>query len=199
MTDNRDQSESSNTMLGAVATVANSAFPDEVFPCPACGQLLAPSCRVCVACKQPIDPAKINLAPAQVPSAEAEPARPIIATVRFPWPLFLALLLIRILLAGLAERQWGLLKAELVLLAIEMGCSVWVFYDANLIGAPRPFRWALGTLFLWPIVFPWYLVRRKMPRALCPFVEGIGLPIVFLALIAIGVLFALLKIPMTFQ
>jgi len=199
MADHEDQSESLSPTNGAVATVASAAFPDEVFPCPACGQLLAPSCRVCVACKQPIDPAKINLAPLPVPSPEAAPAQAIIATVRFPWPLFLALLLIRILLAGLAERQWGLLKAELVLGAIEMGCAVWVFYDANRIGAPRPFRWALGTLFLWPIVFPWYLVRRKMPRSLCPFVEGIGLPIVFLALVAIGVLFALLKIPMTFQ
>lgn len=199
MTNRDNQSEPASPTNSAVSTVASSAFPDEVFPCPACGQLLAPSCRVCVACKQPIDPTRINLAPVLVSSPEAEPARPIIATVRFPWPLFLALLLMRILLAGLAERQWGLVKAELVFGAIEMGCSVWVFYDANRIGAPRPFRWALGTLFLWPIVFPWYLVRRKMPRALCPFVEGIGLPIVFLALIAVGVLFALLKIPMTFQ
>ena len=28
-------------------------FPTEPFPCPSCGQLLAPSCRVCVACKEP--------------------------------------------------------------------------------------------------------------------------------------------------
>jgi hypothetical protein len=199
MSDHEDQPESAGHTNGGVTTVASSAFPSEVFPCPACGQLLAPSCRVCVACKQPIDPAKINLTPVPVSLAEAAPAQSIIATVRFPWPLFLALLLIRILLAGLAERGWGLLKAELVLGAIEMICAVWVFYDANRIGAPRPFRWALGTVFLWPIVFPWYLVRRKMPRALCPFVEGIGLPIVLLALVAIGVLFALLKIPMTFQ
>ena len=34
-------------------------FPSEPFQCPACGQLLAPACRVCVACKRTIDPAEI--------------------------------------------------------------------------------------------------------------------------------------------
>ena len=35
-------------------------FPSEPFPCPACGQMLGPSCRVCVACKQPLNPAEIK-------------------------------------------------------------------------------------------------------------------------------------------
>jgi len=76
-----------------------------------------------------------------------------------------------------------------------MLCAAWVFYDANRRGVPRPLRWALGALFLWPIVFPWYLVRRKTPRALCPFVEGIGLPVVILVLLALGVLIVLIRGP----
>ena len=38
---------------------AVAEFPSEPFQCPACGQLLAPACRVCVACKHTIDPAEI--------------------------------------------------------------------------------------------------------------------------------------------
>ena len=183
-------------MSGTAASAPDSAFPNEPFACPACGQMLAASCRVCVACKQAIDPTQVGAATqAPVTAPELGEAQPAAATVRFPWLLFFALLLIRIVAAGLAERRWGLIKAELALGSIEMLCSAWVFFDANRSGVPRPLRWALGTLFLWPIVFPWYLVRRKTPRALCPFVEGIGLPVVLLALVVVGVLIVLIKGP----
>jgi hypothetical protein len=49
---------------------------------------------------------------------------------------------------------------------------------------------------LWPIVFPWYLARRKTPGAPCPFVEGIGLPIVLIVYIAATALYVALKGPM---
>ncbi len=161
--------------------------------------MLAPSCRVCVACKQLIDPAQIRVTTqAQAAAAEPEEARPATVNVRFPWLLFFILLLVRIVAAGLLEQRWGLIKAELVLGSIEMFCSVWVLFDAKRSGVPRPFRWALGTLLLWPIVFPWYVVRRKTPSARCPFVEGIGLPLVLLVLVAIGLLIVLVRGPIKY-
>jgi len=117
------------------------------------------------------------------------------ANVGFPWVLFLALFAARFLLFGIFGERFGALKTELVLGTLELISSVWVYYDASRNGVPRPFRWATGALFLWPIVFPWYLARRKTPRAPCPFVEGIGLPIVFLALVALGILIVLINGP----
>ncbi|HLY60612.1 MAG TPA: hypothetical protein VKV95_07575 [Terriglobia bacterium] len=148
-----------------------------------------------MACKNPIDPnqiltAAITVPPPDVPEVQARPD-----PVRFPWLLFLALFLLRLLLFGAIQIRLGLVKTELVLGGFELLSCVWVFYDAQRSGAPRPFRWALGTLFLWPIVFPWYLVRRRTPQAPCPFVEGIGLPIVFLALVALGILLVIINGP----
>jgi hypothetical protein len=159
--------------------------------------MLGPLCRVCVACKRPIDPAQIKSASARALQLQPFEAQPAAGTgnVRFPWLLFSVLLLVRILAAGLAERRWGLIKAELVLGGVEVLCAAWVFYDANRRGVPKPLRWALGALFLWPIIFPWYLARRKTPRALCPFVEGIGMPVVLLVLLALGVLIVLIRGP----
>jgi hypothetical protein len=155
--------------------------------------MLAPECRVCVACRQPIDPAQIktSLGQTEVPLREA--ASVALARVPFPWVLFFALLLIRVVAAGFAERRWGLVKAELVLGGLEMLCAAWVFYDAHRLGGPKPLRWALATLLLWPIVFPWYLIRRRTPRAVCPFVEGMGLPVVLLVLLALGVVITLVR------
>ena len=62
---------------------SDEQFPAEPFPCPACGQLLAPSCRVCVACKHAIDPAEIRK-PRVLPVV-GEPARRQPEPVRFPW------------------------------------------------------------------------------------------------------------------
>jgi hypothetical protein len=185
-------------MTEAAPSFPDSAFPSEPFPCPACGQMLASACRVCVACKQPIDPAKIRAARVDEPlssGVEAQAGSPVVATVRFPWPLFFAIFFARILAAGLIDQRWGFLRAELVLGGLEVACAVWVFYDAGRHSVPRPFRWAWGTLLLWPLVFPWYLARRRTPRALCPFVEGSALPIVLVMLVALGILAVLLKGP----
>jgi hypothetical protein len=191
--------ESANQKAATGADVSQQTFPSEPFACPVCGQMLAPECRVCVACHQPIDLALIKAPSAQAVAIQPEGANravTAVSRVSFPWILFLALLLIRLSAAGLAERRWGLVKAELVLGGLEMLCSVWVFYDAHRVGAPRPFRWAFGTLLLWPIVFPWYLVRRRTPRAVCPFVEGMGMPILLLVLLALGVIITLIRGPL---
>lgn len=182
-------------MVDAAALPANSAFPNEPFACPHCGQMLAPSCRVCVACKSAIDPKQIRTAPTEALPPEIPEMRTPMPSVRFPWLLFLALFFLRILLFGAIQMRLGMVKTELVLGGLEMISCVWVFYDAQRSGAPRPFRWALGTLLLWPFVFPWYLVRRRTPHAPCPFVEGIGLPIVILALVAFGILLVLINGP----
>jgi hypothetical protein len=199
MTDGTRAPQSAERASDHTTSLSESGFPNEVFPCPACGQMLGPLCRVCVACKKPIDPAQIKAASAralQLQPFETQPATgPATGNVRFPWLLFSIVLLLGILAAGLVERRWGWIRAELVLDGVKILCSAWVFYDANRRGVPRPLRWVLGALFLWPIVFPWYLVRRKTPRTPCPFVEGIGMPVVILVLLALGVLIVLIRGP----
>ena len=194
MMDRSGAPESARRQIAGATSAPEAAFPDEAFPCPACGQMLAPSCRVCVACKQPIDPVQVKSASARASEPRPFEAYPTTENVRFPWVLFFVLLLVGIPV-GLAERRWGLIRTELVFDGFKMLCAAWVFYDANHRGVTRPLRWALGALFLWPIVFPWYLARRKTPRAHCPFVEGIGLPVVVLVKLALGVLIVLIKGP----
>jgi len=190
----RPQPEETQSSSPPAAAVS---LPDENFACPNCGQMLAPTCRVCVACKQPIDPALIQSAApvAALPPVESRVARSPLLRVPFPWTLFFVLFAARVAVGGLAERRWGLIKVELALAGFEMLCAIWVFYDATRMAVPRPLRWALGSLLLWPIVFPWYLARRRRPQAVCPFVEGAALPIVILVLVLIGLLYALIKGP----
>ncbi|HEV2494624.1 MAG TPA: hypothetical protein VG204_16290 [Terriglobia bacterium] len=191
--------DSANREAAGDSAVSSAAFPSEPFACPNCGQMLAPQCRVCVACHQAIDLALINATSTRAAASQPEAANRAAAAVSrvpFPWLLFFALLLVRLAAAGLSERRWGLVRAELVLGGFEMLCAVWVFYDAHHRAAPRPFRWAFGTLLLWPIVFPWYLVRRKTPQAVCPFIEGMGMPIVLLVLLALGVVITLIRGPL---
>src|SRR2546423_9455397 len=111
MMDRSGAPESARRQIAGATSAPEAAFPDEAFPCPACGQMLAPSCRVCVACKQPIDPAQIKSASAralELRPFDAQPtAGPGAGNVRFPWALFLVLLLVGIP-GGLAQRRWGL-------------------------------------------------------------------------------------------
>jgi hypothetical protein len=46
----------------------------------------------------------------------------------------------------------------------------------------------MGTLLLWPIIFPWYLARRNYPKQPCPFIEAQVRPI------TLAVLFILLAV-----
>jgi hypothetical protein len=145
---------------------------DEPFACPTCGQMLAAPCRICVACKQPVDPSRIRR-----PQPEPEARAPMVAhparePVRFPWLLFLFLLGLRLGIAVVAVQHWGFMKTEMSLAVGEFVSAVWVFQDAQRRRVPKPLRWGLGSLFLWLLFFPWYLARRRAPEAPCPFVEG---------------------------
>lgn len=53
-----------------------------------------------------------------------------------------------------------------LLVLIVVGTSIWVFIDAPARGLS--WTWGLGTLALWIVAFPWYLVERQKvsaPRA----------------------------------
>lgn len=166
----------SHNAEGAATTSDTSAaveFPSEAFACPACGQMLAPSCRVCVACKQPINPAEIR-SPEPTPAAAFEPPR--LAepspTALFSWPLFFKVLLAWLVLAILSQSFLGAVRSQLLLVSLVLVTSAWVFYDARAKAIPKPLRWGVGSLLLWIVVFPWYLARRQNPAAPCRFVEA---------------------------
>ena len=170
---------------------SDERLPTEPFPCPACGQLLAPSCRVCVACKRAINPAEIRK-PGVSPAVEI-PARRELEPVRFSWRIFLIVFAIWVVGASLVQRYMDPLKGQLALGGAQILCSFWVLYDALEKRLPRPYRWGMGTLLLWPIIFPWYLARRKQPRQPCPFVETQVSPITgAVLLILLAVLFYLI-------
>ncbi|MGA2609401.1 MAG: hypothetical protein ABSH01_18310 [Terriglobia bacterium] len=154
---------------------SDEQFPTEPFPCPACGQLLAPSCRVCVACKHAIDPAEIRKPRVLPVVGEPAPREP--EPVRFPWRIFLVVFATWVVGASLVQRFMDPRKGQLVLVGVQILSSFWVLYDALEKRLPKPHRWGMGTLLLWPIIFPWYLARRMRPRQPCPFVEAKGSPI----------------------
>lgn len=151
---------------------ADSRFPAEPFACPNCGQMLGPGVRVCAACRRPIDPSQIKL----VPAASASQAAPFVpraqAQVRFPWGVFVVFLVLGSVMTSEGMTALGFLKALLVFLAIQVLSSVWVFYDANQKGIPKPLYWGIGSLFFWLPIFSWYLVRRRQPQAACPLIEA---------------------------
>jgi len=176
----------------AAAGLSDEQFPAEVFPCPHCGQLLAPSCRVCVACKQPIKPEDIRR-PSLPPQAVQLPA-PVLAPIRFPWRLFF-LFFWSLLIGGiLLEMLIGPQKTQLAVGTFQLLAAIWVAFDAAAKHVPKPFRWGLATLFpTWLVILPWYLVRRRQPEAPCPFVEARVKPTTLaILLILLAVLFYLL-------
>ena len=167
-------------------------FPTEAFQCPACGQLLAPSCRVCVSCKHTINPAEIIQQPQPAAIASSGPvgkAGP--DPVRFPWRLFFAVLGISVLLWLVFLQLWGEEKARWALCAVQSLPSVWVFFDALRNRLPQPLRWGVGSLLLPVIIFPWYLARRRLPQSPCPFVEAKIGPVTRFLLIALIIFFML--------
>jgi len=164
-------------------------FPAEPFPCPACGQLLAPSCRVCVACNRMIDPGEIGKEPPAV--VVGATATRTLAPVRFPWRLFLLFFLALMVGGIVSEGLIGLQRAQLAVGAFQLLSAIWVSFDASAKRVPKPLRWGLGTLFplTWLIILPWYLARRRQPEAPCPFIEGQVNPVMrMLLLILVAVL-----------
>jgi hypothetical protein len=172
-------------------STAESPFPSEPFACPSCGQMLGPECRVCVACKKPIDPAEIKTPAAGVELPVVELPRMPLERVRFPWGLFSILLLARFVVAATMNEFLGLTRTFLILGTLEIFCGAWVFYDALRRAVPKPLRWGLGSALLWVVFFPWYLARRKTPRAICPFMEAEAGPVARVLLVALMVFFLL--------
>lgn len=66
----------------------------------------------------------------------------------------------------------GPVKSQWVLGGFVVLSSAWVFFDAQEKRVPKPFRWSMGALLFWILIFPWYLSRRRTPQAACPFVEA---------------------------
>lgn len=151
-----------------------AAFPDEPFACPHCGQMLAPSCRICPSCRKTIDPKDIARPDIVIPIATQIIPLPGKEHARFSWSIFFATLGIWFIAALIAERLLGYEKGQFVLGGLVILSSVWVLHDAREKNIPKPLRWSLGSFLLWIIIFPWYLARRKTPKAPCPFIEGEG-------------------------
>jgi hypothetical protein len=157
--------------------------------------MLAPSCRLCVACKQPIDLSQIAaLTPPpprfSLPEVQAVPHS--LEPVRFPWRIFLVVLALWVPGAMIVQEVMAPLQSQLVLAGIQVLSSVWVFYDAQEKHVPRALRWGLGSLLLWPLIFPWYLGRRSKPTAPCPFVEAPAGPYVRAILFVLLIVFIFL-------
>ncbi len=152
----------------------DTMFPSEPFACPNCGQMLAPSCRVCVACHTPVDFSKLQRAETsweQVGTKE-EPTSERPGGMQFSWRIFLAVLGIYLALVMVVERYLSVSQCQLFLGGILLGSSAWVFYDARLRRVPHAFRWGISSLLLWIVVFPWYVSRRRAPEVPCPLMEA---------------------------
>lgn len=156
--------------------LATPAFPAEAYPCPHCGQMLGPGVRVCVACREVIDPAQIRL-PVLQPHAQdaagvtqktSEKPR----NTPFPWMMFLGVLVGMVLLSAAIEKRFGMTATVYGFALIQLITSLWVVMDAHRKGVPQPLHWGVGSMLLWIIVFPWYLARRRQPKTVCPFVES---------------------------
>ena len=169
-----------------------AGFPEEAFPCPHCGQMLGPSVRVCVACRQPIDPSQIRVAAAA--PAPAPPRAAAAPRARFSWGIFVAALFAWLALATSMIRMVGFEKAQYAMAVVLVLSAAWVFLDARQKGFPRPFQWGAGALLFWIVFFPWYLARRRQPEASCPIVEAGTGPFlrVLLLILAFGLGFMLL-------
>jgi len=178
-----------------------ATFPDEPFSCPNCGQLLAASCRVCPSCKQEVNPSEIIRPDVNVIIAEQVVPLPAKEQARFSWGIFFAALGIWLVVTAVAETLLGPVISQVVLFSLVALSSVWVYRDAREKNIPTPIRWSLGSLFLWIIIFPWYLARRRTPKAPCPFIEGEGgrvahtLLVILLVFFLLSALMLLLKGP----
>src|SRR5262249_54965770 len=145
----------------ATALHDQAVFPSEPFACPNCGQMLGATVRVCVACRQPVDPGLIKSIPLE-PPRELPRAGFSGGRVYFSWTLFFALFAVRIMvIAGLVVGgHWDFSRVALLENTVDLITAALVFYDASRKRISKALRWALGTLFLWVVFFPWYLVRR---------------------------------------
>lgn len=174
---------------GAAGAVA---YPSEPFACPACGQMLAPNVRVCVACKEPIDPARIQRQRVPQPAVvAAAPAAKALQTVRFPWPIFFMVLVASMLLFGALLEMLTQEHAQMVMAGMEILVGIWVIQDAVAHKIPCPFRWGLAAMLIHVVFLSWYIGRRRTPQLPCPFVESKVSPFSRYLLLALMVFFLL--------
>ncbi len=174
--------------------VREHAAREGTITCPYCGQMLAATCRVCVSCKQAIDPAALLKVETPAPAAIVAVPEPSLPPGRFSWPIFFLTLGVSWLAASLAVAFLGMVPAKLLFVGLTIGSSLWVIFDAQAKRIPKPWRWGTASLILWIAFFPWYLSRRRTPRGLCPFVEGEKslLPRLLVALFLLQFLLAIL-------
>jgi hypothetical protein len=173
---------------------AASGFPTEPFPCPYCGQMLAPNVRVCVACRKSIDPRDIAAAAAPPPPAATAPPRQVQPRVQFSVPIFLMVLASSLGIAALALETLGPVKSQYIMPGLVLFSSIWVYFDAYHRKIPKPLHWGIGSLLVWIVVFPWYLARRRQPAGTCPLIEMEGRRFfrIILILVLAGLLFSVL-------
>lgn len=178
------------------STRSAAAFPDEPFACPHCGQMLAPSCRICPSCRQAIDPNDIVRPHVTIPIAEQVIPLPTKEYARFSWGIFFMTLGAWFVVAFMTEGLLGYEKSQIALAGLVVVSSVWVLHDAREKNIPKPFRWSIGSLLLWILVFPWYLARRRTPKAPCPLIEGEGGRVARTLLFILFVVFVLYAVMM---
>jgi hypothetical protein len=146
----------------------------EPFACPHCGQMLAPTCRVCVACGEPIDASAIVRAQSTVPvQPHSYAQRPIARRTQFSWRIFFAFLAGWLVLLAFSQavHTIGTRSFYLAVVGVQLVCAGWVFLDATGKHIPRPWRWSVMTLLFWIVFFPWYVSRRRDPQLPCAVME----------------------------
>lgn len=159
------------------STLAENA-PAEPFACPNCGQMLAPNCRVCVACRQPVDFSKVRKPEPPAPAAAPAPPAPApglpVGSSQFSWSIFFVCVAVYLLIGYGAEHLLKGSDLRWFVGGVLVGCAAWVYFDARRRTVPHPLRWALGSLLIWILVFPWYVSRRRKPQLACPVMEAPG-------------------------
>lgn len=195
---------SSETASGSPDSTASAAIA-EPFECPNCGQMLGPGSTVCAACRQTVDFAKVRaavIAPVSTPAtASSQPEEPQaqlpIGKNQFSLPIFVASVLIYLTVVGAAASVLTITHFRYFLAGVLIGCTAWVIFDAHARRVPHPLRWGLGTLFIWVVVFPWYLSRRRTPEAPCPIMDAQGrffARTVLFVFVLCGILYCLLAV-----
>src|SRR5579863_5088500 len=126
-------------MIDVAALATDSAFPNEPFACPHCGQMLGPGCRVCVSCKNSIDPANIKtLQPVLDATEAAAPPPRVIEPARFSWKIFFLVFSVVWLAAIIVLEIWGPEKGQAYLGLIPLVSAPWVIFDAHQKHIARP-------------------------------------------------------------
>jgi hypothetical protein len=151
---------------------SQSAELRDPFACPHCGQMLAPTCRVCVACGERIEPAEIIMSRRALDGLPGtEDQRPASQLTQFSWLFFFANLAGAMVVISVAIRLVGVDTSKLAFVGFTLVCAGWVFYDARAKGIAQSWRWSIMTVFFWIVFFPWYLSRRRTPRIPCSVIE----------------------------